>query len=91
MGDEDSIRGRSDTGALEAAGRGFNGATGARGVTPDVGAGRGSAILAVASWGLDFRSRISKRRRCWMLAGIPSVAKVSSVLTSCAPERGRIL
>lgn len=75
--------GESDNGAADVERRRFDGA--------GVGAGTGGAMVAAASRALDFRSLISMRRRCGTLAGTPSIAKVSSVFMSCAPERGMIL
>ena len=44
-----------------------------------------------ASCTLDLRSLISIRRRSRISPGIPVIARVSSVFTSCAPESGMSL
>jgi hypothetical protein len=90
LGGEDGCRGNRDMGA-GAAGRGFTGAAAARGVTSGARLRVGCAMLAVTSRALDLRSRISIRRRSGIFADIPSIASVSSVFTSCAPESGMIL
>ena len=80
-----SGRGESGNGDRGAgAGRGGLGGDVMIGAGP-IGAG---AILALASRGTDLRSRISMRRRCGMSPGVPSMASVSSVFTSCAPDKG---
>lgn len=48
----------------------------------------GGGMLAVASRGTDLRRRISMRRRSGTFAGKLKMASVSSVLTSCAPDKG---
>jgi len=44
--------------------------------------------MADASWTLDLRSRISIRRLSRISPGMPEIANVSSVFTSCAPDSG---
>jgi hypothetical protein len=54
------------------------------------GAGKGidGPFTDDASCGVDFRNRISMRRRSGISPGVPDSARLSSMLTSCAPERG---
>jgi hypothetical protein len=68
---------------------------GSRGIGVGLATGRrfgsattGGGAFTITSGEFDFRSRISMRLRSGRSAGVPSIARVSSVFTNWAPERG---